>query len=112
MEILIKQFANKPFEVKSSNKNMRSMFALQLSMAKAEDLEDLPAQEQVARSASMLEDVINFLISTLKLSKAQQDKLDDMDFNETISIANHVLARLMGLSEADIKAAETDQKSN
>jgi hypothetical protein len=112
MKLTVKQLGTKKYDVKTTNKNMRSMFALQLTMAKADDIDGLEPQEQVQRSYDMLNQVLDFITSVLKLSEADAKKLDALEFGETVEVANYIMARMMGLSDEDIDlAAKNDQKS-
>jgi hypothetical protein len=112
MKLTVKQLGNKHYEVKTTNRNMRAMFALQLTMAKADDLDGLDPQEQVQRSFDMLNQVTDFISGTLGLNDKETAKLDDLEFEDTVEIANYIIARMMGLSDEDIALAEKqDQKS-
>lgn len=107
MEIYIKEF-NKRFEVKSSNKNVKATYTLQLKMAQAEDAEDKPAVEQIKLTLQLTDDTENYVADILRLNKQQKEKLDDMDNDVTIGMANHIAMRLMGMTEEDIKKANEE----
>ncbi|WP_125702405.1 phage tail tube assembly chaperone [Lacticaseibacillus daqingensis] len=112
MKLQIKQLGTKHYEVKTSNRNMRAMFALQLTMAKAGDIDGLDPEEQVQRSYEMLNQVLDFIQGALNLSDKDAAKLDDLEFDQTVEIANYVIARMMGMSDEDIDLAQkSDQKS-
>ena len=104
IEIYLKEFKKK-FNIKSSNKNMRATYKLQLTMAKASDIDNMEPSEQIQATLNMTDDVCDYLKNVLKLTDKQVEVLDDLDATETVKLANHVAMRLMGLSEDDIKKA-------
>lgn len=109
MEIYLKEF-NKKFVVKTSNKVMKKTYKVQLKMAKADDIADVAPQEQIERSLEMTESVEEYLKDVLKLNDKEYEKLEDLEFNQTIDLTNHVILRVMGLSETDIKDANSKKK--
>lgn len=112
MKIKVKELGTKQYEVKTTNHNMRAMLALQLTMAKADDIDGLEPEAQVQRSYDMLNQVLEFITDTLHLSDKEAKKLDELEFSDSIKVANYIIARMMGMSDEDIKLAEQkDQKS-
>ncbi|KRL36622.1 phage tail tube assembly chaperone [Liquorilactobacillus uvarum] len=109
MEIYLKEF-NKKFVVKASNKVMKKTYKVQLKMAKADDIADVAPQEQIERSLEMTESVEEYLKDVLKLNDKEYEKLEDLEFEPTIDLTNHVALRVMGLSETDIEDANRKKK--
>lgn len=108
MQIYLKEL-KKQFNVKTTNKVMKLTYRMQLSMAKAQDIADIDDMEEtVKRSLQMTEDLENYLQEVLKLDEKQVEELDELEFSETIEIVNHVIMRVMGMTENDIKEAMTE----
>lgn len=116
MKIKVTAISNRMHDVKTSNKNMERMFDLQLLMAQADDLADKEPIEIIKIQRNMLHDSIDFLVTVLGLNKQEQDKLDEMDFKQTVEAVNYVFERMMGLSDEDIdmqkKKEQAADKSN
>lgn len=106
MKIRVKQFG-KSFEAKPSNKNIRKSLELQLKLAESDDIDDdTKLNDQNKLMLQVINMTSDFLKDVLGLSEAQVEKLDDIDYEETIDIAFHVIRRLNGMSEDDIKKAD------
>ncbi|GEK06655.1 phage tail assembly chaperone [Schleiferilactobacillus harbinensis] len=105
MKIKVSQISNREHDVKTSNKNMERMFDLQLLMAQADDLADKEPIEIIKIQRNMLHDSIDFLVTVLGLNKQEQDKLNEMEFKQTVECVNYVFERMMGLSDEDIDLA-------
>lgn len=112
MKIQVKQLGTKSREVKTSNRNMEKMYTLQLEMAQADDVEDKEPVELIKMQYNVIHSVIDFLTTVLTLTKAEQDKLGDMDFKETVQLANYVMERMMGMSDEDIDLAQKKQDAD
>lgn len=112
MEIYLKEFRKK-FYIKASNKNMRATYDLQLSMAKASDIEDKEPFEQIQATMEMTEKVQEYIIGVLRLGDEQKKFLNEqMENKETIELANHLAMRLMGISEKEIAKQAKEQGSD
>lgn len=111
MQIYLKEL-KKQFNVKTTNRVMKSTYKVQLSMAKAQDVAETDdIQETVKKSLQMTEDLENYLKEVLKLNEKQIDALDELEFNDTIEMVNHVIMRVMGMSENDIKEAMEEEET-
>lgn len=108
VEMYLKQFKKK-FGVKRSNKNMDRMYAFQLALAESEDIEEKSDREALKYQRDALHTIIAYLKDVLKLNAKQCETLDDMDYQETIELANYVSMRLMGMSDEEIKKAEEEE---
>lgn len=109
MEQYIKQF-NKKFSFKASNKNMRETVQLQLMLAKAEDMENKEPKEQLEDFLDMASTVENYIHQILKLNNSQYEKLEDLEFDETVEIANLIASKIMGISEEEVAKAQESPK--
>lgn len=107
-EMYLKQFKKK-FSVKASNRNMDRTYDFQLALAKSQDLEGKDGIEVIKYSQEALHAVNDYLKTVLKLTDKQSETLGDMEFQETVELANYVAMRLMGMSDEDIKKAEEEE---
>lgn len=116
MKIKVSQISNRTHDVKTTNKNMERMYDLQLLMAQADDIADKKPIEIIKMQRDMLHQSIDFLVTVLGLDKAEQEKLGDMEFKQTIEAVNYTFERMMGLSDEDIdmqnKKEQAADKSN
>lgn len=103
MEIYVKPF-DKKFDVKTSNKNVRSALKMQLEFAKMNNTADTSDIDVFTTQITVIDEAESFLKSILKLAKKQAEAIDDMDFNETFTTVGYICDRLMGMSDEQIKA--------
>lgn len=118
MKIKEAKLSNREHIVKVTNRVMKATLSLQLMMAQVDDVEDadLTPVEQLKQQQKLIDDVISYITDTLKLNQKEQEKLDDLEFDDTVKIANHVVMRVQGYSEDDIaklnrEASQEDDKS-
>lgn len=112
MKINLKELG-KTYEVKASNKNMRAIYQLQLDMNKVATLEE--TDDPMALIQAQLDattKVENFITDILKLNKKEQEKLDDMDSETTIMLSQRISMKLMGMSDADIDQALSEDDTD
>ena len=101
----------KTFDVKPTNKVIRSVYQYQLDSAKLSDVKNKKAVEIFSNAIAQIDRTENFLSQTLGLSKKESEKLDDeFELNDISEMANYVAQRLMGMSDEDIK--ESEEKSS
>lgn len=99
----------KTFDVKATNKNMRKVYQLQLDMNKVATLED--DNDPMAMIQAQLDattKVEDFIVTVLKLNAKEQEKLDDMESEETIMMSQRISMKLLGMSDKDIEEALTE----
>ena len=118
MKIKEAKLSNREHIVKVTNRVMKATLSLQLMMAQVDDVEDadLSPVEQLKQQQKLIDDVISYITDTLKLNQKEQEKLDDLEFGQTVEIANNVILRVQGLSDEDIakltkEASQADDKS-
>lgn len=118
MKIKEAKLSNRDHIVKVTNRVMKATLELQLMMAQVDDVEDadLTPVEQLKQQQKLIDGVMNYITDTLKLNQKEQEKLDDLEFGETVEIANNVILRVQGLSDEDIakltkEASQADDKS-
>ena len=112
MKINLKELG-KTYEVKASNKNMRAIYQLQLDMNKVATLEE--TDDPMALIQAQLDattKVENFITDILKLSKKEQEKLDDMDSETTIMLSQRISMKLFGMSDKDIDEALSEDDTD
>lgn len=105
----VKQF-NKKFNFRATNKNVRKTVKMQLVLAKSEDIENKAPQEQLEDIDTMLDVVMEYIKDVLKLDSKSVDKLEDMEMNETIDLANKIAMRIMGIDEQEAKKVVENPK--
>lgn len=99
----------KTFDVKPTNKVMRSVYQFQLDSAKLSNMQGKKSAEVFSDAIKLIDNIEGFLTNTLGLSKAEAKKLDDDFGQEDISeMANYVASRLMGMSDEEIKAERAE----
>lgn len=106
MKIKVAAISNRDHNVKTTNKVIRNTLKYQLSMAEADDGADKTVPEKLHMSLDAVNNTEQYIINTLGLNKAEQEKLDEKTFNETLAIANYVVLRVQGLSDEDIDMAK------
>jgi regulator of PEP synthase PpsR (kinase-PPPase family) len=90
---------------------MEKMYDLQLLMAEADDIADKKPIEIIKMQRNMIHQSIDFLTTVLGLNKQEQDKLNDMEFKETIEAVNYTFERMMGMSDEDIDMANKKEQA-
>lgn len=109
MNIKVEQLAKKPFEVKGSVKNLKKTYQFQKDMAEMKGLtEDKQGVEVFDAMTNMLDELIEYIDNMLHLTDKQHEAIEDMEQEEVINIAQYVAMRLMGMSEAEIEKALSD----
>ena len=103
MEIYVKPF-DKKFDVKASNKNVRSALKMQLEFAKMNNTADKSDIDVFTTQITVIDEAESFLKSILKLAKKQAEAIDDMDFQKTMSTVGYICNRMMGMTDEQIKA--------
>ncbi len=106
----------KTFDVKTTNKVMRSVYQFQLDSAKLASVQDKDGASIFSDAIALIDRMEAFLIQTLGLSKQDAEKLDSYFSSEDVQkMANYVAGRLMGMSDEELKedaheGEETDAK--
>lgn len=111
--IKIPELGKKTFTVLTSNKNIRKMNQFQLEMAKIADKQSEDDMTTVmAANIEAIEAVLFYLQEVLGLTDEQVEVLDNLEMQRTQEIANYLSARLMGLSDKQIKEIEASSESD
>ena len=109
MKILFKELSAKPFEVKSSVKNLKKTYAIQLKLA---NMQEIVQQENPVESLKSMMEALNelsaYIIDILHLSKPQQEKLEDLSQDDLMRTTQYLNMRLMNMSDADIEKAQAE----
>ena len=106
MKISFKELRKTPFELKASVKNLKKTYAIQLNLATIEDTmsEDTPVESMQAVLGA-LENVTEYVVDMLKLKEAEVEKLEDMEQEQVMAIAQRLNMRLMGMTEKEVEEA-------
>lgn len=110
--IKIPELGKKAFVVLTSNKNMRKMNLFQLEMAKIADVDTDDMVASLEANVKGIELTLDYLREILDLTDEQVDTLDDLEMQRTQEIANYLSARLMGLSDKQIKEIEENGEAS
>lgn len=104
---------SKLIEVKESNKNIRATWELQKILAKlsidqsqANEADPEAFEGLIDNMLDVQEKVIKYIVDILKLTQAQADKVDELEFNETMNFAVRISSELLHI-EAE-EATEQD----
>ncbi|MFT9039465.1 phage tail tube assembly chaperone [Schleiferilactobacillus harbinensis] len=117
----------KPVSVPLTQGNVRKSMGIMREIAKAqlgaEEPGKISAADQDGETAEIkqtiasldaqlkiFDDVNDYVIDVLKLTKHQQQKLDDITFTQLTELAGSIAAHILGI--ADTQPTEDDQKSN
>lgn len=106
----------KTFDVKTTNKVMRSVYQFQLDSAKLSSGQGKNGVGIFSDAIALIDRMEDFLVKTLGLSKQDAEKLDDFfESKDVQKMANYVAGRLLGMSDEEIKedadnSEETDSK--
>ena len=101
----------KAIEVKESNKNIRATWELQKMMTKLsidqETVGETPEafEELIDMMLDTQKKVIAYLVNILRLTDAQAEKVDELEFNETMEFAIRISSELL-----HIEAQPADEK--
>ena len=99
----------KTFDVKTTNKVMRSVYKFQLDSAKLASRQGKDVVGIFSDAIALIDRMEDFLVKTLDLSKQDAKKLDDYFSSEDVQkMANYVASRLMGMSDEEIKAERAE----
>lgn len=103
----------KPFEVKESNKNVRMTWLMQKVLAKVaidqeqSDNEATNFEKSLASMLEMQDTVIKYIVDILGLTEDQAERIQDNNFDDTVSFAQRIAAAIMhvemvGASEEEV----------
>lgn len=102
---------DKPFFVKTTNANMRLVLNFQLLLAKSDDLSEQAKEDaDSVKSSDVLKEQLKIIDSTteliqniLHLNEKQLKRLDDMESEDSILLANRITMRMNGFTEKEIQ---------
>lgn len=109
MKISFKELRKTPFEVKATVKNLKKTYKVQLKMATLEDAmdEDTPV-ESLQSVLDALENVTDYVVDMLKLKDTEIEKLEELDQEELMTLAQRLYMRIMGMSEQEIEDIQNE----
>lgn len=112
IKIRISELNNKkPFFVETTNSNMRKVLEFQLMLSKVDDLtkqldEDegsVSATQVLTKRLEVLDNTLSFINGILNLTKEQYNRLDHIEQEDTLLLANRISMRMNGQTEQEIK---------
>ena len=109
MKISLKELRKTPFEVKATVKNLKKTYKVQLKLATLEDAmdEDTPV-ESLQSVLDALENVTDYVVDMLKLKDTEIEKLEELDQEELMTLAQRLYMRIMGMSEQEIEDIQNE----
>ncbi|MBU7545316.1 phage tail tube assembly chaperone [Weissella cibaria] len=109
MKISFKELRKTPFEVKATVKNLKKTYKVQLKLATLEDAmdEDTPV-ESLQSVLDALENVTDYVVDMLKLKDTEIEKLEELDQEELMTLAQRLYMRIMGMSEQEIEDIQNE----
>lgn len=109
MKISFKELRKMPFEVKATVKNLKKTYKVQLKLATLEDAmdEDTPV-ESLQSVLDALENVTDYVVDMLKLKDTEIEKLEELDQEELMTLAQRLYMRIMGMSEQEIEDIQNE----
>lgn len=91
----------KPVELKESNRNIKATLKLQVLLNKLSKLnEDTTYEEYLDMSIKIQEETQDYIVNMLKLSDQQQEKLEDLEQEETGALITSIVEKILHLDEA------------
>ncbi|MCT0020248.1 phage tail assembly chaperone [Weissella cibaria] len=109
MKISFKELRKTPFKVKATVKNLKKTYKVQLKLATLEDAmdEDTPV-ESLQSVLDALENVTDYVVDMLKLKDTEIEKLEELDQEELMTLAQRLYMRIMGISEQEIEDIQNE----
>lgn len=105
--IAIPELQKKVFEVHTSIRNMKRMFAYQLAVAKVSDeLDDNDVVGQISASLKGLDETLAFIRAILNLDDDAYEKLLDLDSERVQKISEQITGHLLGLTDEQLEDAK------
>lgn len=109
MKISFKELRKTPFEVKATVKNLKKTYKVQLKLATLEDAMDEDTLVESLQSVlDALENVTDYVVDMLKLKDTEIEKLEELDQEELMTLAQRLYMRIMGMSEQEIEDIQNE----
>ncbi|QBX25316.1 Phage tail assembly chaperone protein, TAC [Streptococcus henryi] len=108
LKISIPELDKKPFQVPTSNKNVKEMYRYQLAVATLTN--NITDENYAEQSLKLMDTSFDYLKDVLKLTDKQIKIIDEeMDLDGMQKIINKVSARLMGMSEEEADSLDSEE---
>ena len=102
--IKIPELQKKAFEVHTSIRNMKRMFAYQLAVAKVSDgLDEDDVVSQISASLKGLDETLAFIRAVLNLDDDAYEKLLDLDSERVQKISEQITGYMLGLNDEQLE---------
>ena len=104
---VISELQKKAFEVHTSVRNIKRMFAYQLAVAKVSDeLDEDDVVGQISASLKGLDETLAFIRAVLNLDDDAYEKMLDLDSERVQKISEQITGHLLGLTDEQLKDAK------
>ena len=111
--IVIPELQKKAFEVHTSIRNMKRMFAYQLAVAKvSDDLDEDDVVSQISASLKGLDETLAFIRAVLNLDDDAYEKLLDLDSERVQKISEQITGYMLGLNDEQLEDAKVPKEQN
>lgn len=109
--IVIPELQKKAFEVHTSIRNMKRMFAYQLAVAKVSDeLDEDDVVGQISASLKGLDETLAFIRAVLNLDDDAYEKMLDLDSERVQKISEQITGYMLGLSDEQLEDAKSPKE--
>ena len=109
--IVIPELQKKAFEVHTSIRNMKRMFAYQLAVAKvSDDLDEDDVVGQISASLKGLDETLAFIRAVLNLDDDAYEKLLDLDSERVQKISEQITGYMLGLNDEQLEDAKVPKE--
>nr|DAW46504.1 MAG TPA: tail assembly chaperone protein [Caudoviricetes sp.] len=109
--IKISELSKKAFEVHTSIRNMKRMFAYQLEVAKVSDgLDEDDVVGQISASLKGLDETLAFIRAILNLDDDTYEKLLDLNSERVQKISEQITGHLLGLTDEQLEDAKNPKE--
>lgn len=111
--IAIPELRKKAFEVHTSIRNMKRMFAYQLAVAtvakESDELDDDDVVGQISASLKGLDETLAFVRAILDLDDDAYEKLLDLDSERVQKISEKITGYMLGLSDEQLEESKGEE---
>ena len=109
--IVIPELQKKAFEVHTSIRNMKRMFAYQLAVAKvSDDLDEDDVVGQIEANFKGLDETLAFIRAVLNLDDDAYEKLLDLDSERVQKISEQITGYMLGLNDEQLEDAKVPKE--
>ncbi|OIM14865.1 hypothetical protein ATX57_10645 [Oenococcus oeni] len=101
MKITFKEFHEEPFEIKTTNRNMRRAINLQLAASKIDDTKGKDLLQISKDTMAFFDTEKAFFVDILGLNDDQAEAFEDLDFGHTMEMLGYLIVKMQNNGQAD-----------